>query len=378
MLYELFSWLEMNYDLPGSGVFRFITFRAALAAILAMLMGTIVGKHIINLLRRKQIGETIRAVGPESHQSKKGTPTMGGLIILIAILLPCLLVARLDNIYVLVMMGATLWMGLIGLADDYIKVFLKDKQGLRSGSKVLGQVGLGVLVAAALFFHPDVQNVALQTNLPVTKHLFDYSQLAWGPISSWLVYFGVIVLIVTAVTNSVNLTDGIDGLAAGVSAITGTGLGILAYMSGNIKTAAYLNILYVPMSGEVVVFLAALVGACIGFLWYNTYPAQVFMGDTGSLALGGAIASSAIIIKMELLLPILCGIFFVESLSVILQVTYFKYTKKKFGEGRRIFRMSPLHHHFELGGMAEPKIVTRFWIVAILLVLVAVALLKLR
>jgi phospho-N-acetylmuramoyl-pentapeptide-transferase len=378
MLYELFSWLELNYDLPGSGVFRFITFRAALAAILAMLMGTIVGKHIINLLRRKQIGETIRAVGPESHQSKKGTPTMGGLIILVAILLPCLLVARLDNIYVLVMMGATLWMGLIGLADDYIKVFLKDKQGLRSGSKVLGQVGLGILVAAALFFHPDVQDVALRTNLPITKHLFDYSQLAWGPISSWLVYFGLIVLIVTAVTNSVNLTDGIDGLAAGVSAITGTGLGILAYMSGNIKTAAYLNILYVPMSGEVVVFLAALVGACIGFLWYNTYPAQVFMGDTGSLALGGAIASSAIIIKMELLLPILCGIFFVESLSVILQVTYFKYTKKRYGEGRRIFKMSPLHHHFELGGIPEPKIVTRFWIVAILLVLVAVALLKLR
>ncbi|MFM8493201.1 MAG: phospho-N-acetylmuramoyl-pentapeptide-transferase [Bacteroidota bacterium] len=378
MLYELFSWLEMNYDLPGSGVFRFITFRAALAAILAMLMGTIVGKYIINLLRRKQIGETIRAVGPESHQSKKGTPTMGGLIILVAILLPCLLVARLDNIYVLVMMGATLWMGLIGLADDYIKVFLKDKQGLRSGAKILGQVGLGILVAAALFFHPDVQDVALRTNLPITKHLFDYSQLAWGPISSWLVYFGIIVLIVTAVTNSVNLTDGIDGLAAGVSAITGTGLGILAYMSGNIKTAAYLNILYVPMSGEVVVFLAALVGACIGFLWYNTYPAQVFMGDTGSLALGGAIASSAIIIKMELLLPILCGIFFVESLSVILQVTYFKFTKKRYGEGRRIFKMSPLHHHFELGGIPEPKIVTRFWIVAILLVLVAVALLKLR
>jgi phospho-N-acetylmuramoyl-pentapeptide-transferase len=378
MLYELFGWLESSYDLPGSGVFRFITFRAALAAILAMLIGTIVGKHIIHVLRRKQIGETIREVGPESHKSKKGTPTMGGIIILIAILLPCLLVARLDNIYVLVMMGATLWMGLIGLADDYIKVFLKDKQGMRSGAKVLGQVGLGILVATALYFHPDVQDVALRTNLPVTKHLFDYSQLAWGPISSWLVYFAVIVLIVTAVTNSVNLTDGIDGLAAGVSAITGTGLGILAYMSGNIKTAAYLNVLYVPMSGEVVVFLAALVGACIGFLWYNTYPAQVFMGDTGSLALGGAIASSAIIIKMELLLPILCGIFFVESLSVIIQVTYFKYTKRKYGDGKRIFRMSPLHHHFELGGIPEPKIVTRFWIVAILLVLVAVALLKLR
>lgn len=378
MLYELFSWLESNYNLPGSGLFQFITFRASLAAILAMLMGTLVGKHIINLLRRKQIGETIREVGPESHKTKKGTPTMGGIIILFAILVPCLLLARLTNIYVLVMMGATLWMGLIGLADDYIKVFLKDKQGLRSGTKVLGQVGLGILVAAALFFHPDVQEEALRTNLPVTKHLFDYSQLAWGPISSWLVYFGVIVLIVTAVTNSVNLTDGIDGLAAGVSAITGTGLGILAYMSGNIKTAAYLNILYVPMSGEVVVFLAAMVGACIGFLWYNSYPAQVFMGDTGSLALGGAIASSAIIIKMELLLPILCGIFFVESLSVIVQVTYFKYTKRKYGEGRRIFRMSPLHHHYELGGIAEPKVVTRFWIMAVLLVLVAVALLKLR
>jgi len=378
MLYELFNWLDLHYNLPGSGVFRFITFRAALAAMLALLAGTLIGKRIIGLLRRKQIGERIREVGPESHKSKKGTPTMGGIIILIAILLPCLLVARLDNIYVLVMMGATLWMGLIGLADDYIKVFLKNKDGLRSGSKVLGQVGLGILVAVALFFHPDVQGVALLTNLPVTKHLFDYSQLAWGPLSSWLVYFGVIILIVTAVTNSVNLTDGIDGLAAGVSAITGTGLGILAYMSGNIKTAAYLNILYVPMSGEVVVFLAAMVGACIGFMWYNAYPAQVFMGDTGSLALGGAIASSAIIVKMELLLPILCGIFFVESLSVIIQVTYFKYTKRKYGEGRRIFRMTPLHHHFELGGIPEPKIVTRFWIVSILLVLLAVALLKLR
>jgi len=378
MLYELFNWLDLHYNLPGSGVFRFITFRAALAAMLALLVGTLIGKRIIGLLRRKQIGERIREVGPESHKSKKGTPTMGGIIILIAILLPCLLVARLDNIYVLVMMGATLWMGLIGLADDYIKVFLKNKDGLRSGSKVLGQVGLGILVAVALFFHPDVQGVALLTNLPVTKHLFDYSQLAWGPLSSWLVYFGVIILIVTAVTNSVNLTDGIDGLAAGVSAITGTGLGILAYMSGNIKTAAYLNILYVPMSGEVVVFLAAMVGACIGFMWYNAYPAQVFMGDTGSLALGGAIASSAIIVKMELLLPILCGIFFVESLSVIIQVTYFKYTKRKYGEGRRIFRMTPLHHHFELGGIPEPKIVTRFWIVSILLVLLAVALLKLR
>jgi len=289
-----------------------------------------------------------------------------------------LLAARLDNIYVLVMLVATVWMGLIGGADDYIKVFLKDKKGLRSRSKVIGQVGLGLLIASLLYYHKDIAGLALKTNLPVTKYGLDYSQLGWAPWMVWAFYFALIVFMVTAVTNAVNLTDGIDGLAAGTSAIVGTGLGILAYMSGNIKLASYLNIIYVPGSGEVVVFLATLVGACVGFLWYNAYPAQVFMGDTGSMALGGAFAAVALIIKMELLLPILCGIFFVESLSVIVQVAWFRYTRKKFGEGRRIFRMAPLHHHFELGGLAEPKIVTRFWIVTVLLVLITFTLLKLR
>jgi len=378
MLYYLFEYLDKQFDVAGAGVFKFITFRASLAAILSLLIALFIGKRIINWLKAKQIGETIRTVGPESHFSKKGTPTMGGIIIIISILIPTLLTARLDNVYVLVMLLATLWMGAIGLTDDYIKVFLKNKQGLRSKFKIMGQVGLGAIIAALLFFHPDVQSIALKTNLPITKFGFDYGSLSFSPAFNWVFYFAVIIFIVTAVTNSVNLTDGIDGLAAGISAIVGTGLGILAYMSGNTILAEYLNIIYVPMSGEVVVFLAAMVGACIGFLWYNTFPAQVFMGDTGSLALGGAIASVAIIIKMELLVPIMCGIFFVESLSVIIQVTWFKYTKRKYGEGRRIFRMSPLHHHYELGGIPEPKLVTRFWIVAIMLVIVSLVMLKLR
>lgn len=378
MLYYLFDYLDKQFDLAGAGVFQFISFRAALAAILSLLLSLFIGKRIINYLKRKQIGETIRTVGPESHFSKKGTPTMGGVIILISIILPTLLVAKVENVYVLVMLLATIWMGAIGFTDDYIKVFLKNKQGLRSKFKIMGQVGLGIIIAATLFYHPDVQKIALQTNLPIGKALFSYADLAPTPELAWVIYFAVIIFIVTAVTNAVNLTDGIDGLAAGVSAIVGTGLGILAYMSGNTILADYLNILYVPMSGEVVVFLAALVGACIGFIWYNSFPAQVFMGDTGSLALGGAFAAVAIIIKMELLLPILCGIFFVESLSVIIQVTYFKYTKNKYGEGRRIFKMSPLHHHYELKGIPEPKIVTRFWIVTIFLVIVTIALLKLR
>jgi phospho-N-acetylmuramoyl-pentapeptide-transferase len=378
MLYYLFDYLDKVWDLSGAGAFRFITFRASLAAALALLISLFIGKRIINWLVRKQIGESIRESGPATHQSKKGTPTMGGIILLIAMIIPTLLSARLDNIYVLVMVVATLWMGVIGGADDYIKVFLKDKKGLRSRSKVIGQVGLGLLIATLLFYHKDIAHLALKTNLPITKYGLDYAKLGWDPIMVWLAYFAIIVFIVTAVTNAVNLTDGIDGLAAGTSAIVGTGLGILAYMSGNIKLATYLNILYIPGSGEVVVFMAALVGACVGFLWYNAYPAQVFMGDTGSMALGGAFASVALIIKMELLLPILCGIFFVESLSVILQVTWFRYSKRKYGEGRRIFRMAPLHHHYELGGMAEPKIVTRFWIVTILLVIMTFTLLKLR
>lgn len=378
MLYYLFDYLDKQYNLAGAGVFQFISFRAAMAAILSLLFSLFIGKRIINFLKAKQIGESIRTSGPESHFSKKGTPTMGGIIIIISILIPTLLVAKIENIYVLVMMFATIWMGAIGLTDDYIKVFLKNKQGLRSQFKVIGQIGLGIIIAATLFFHPDVQDIALKTNLPITKIMFNYGDLAPSAGFAWVIYFAVIIFIVTAVTNAVNLTDGIDGLAAGVSAIVGTGLGILAYMSGNTILADYLNILYVPMAGEVVVFLAALVGACIGFIWYNSFPAQVFMGDTGSLALGGAFAAVAIIIKMELLLPILCGIFFVESLSVIIQVTYFKYTKRKYGEGRRVFRMSPIHHHYELKGIPEPKIVTRFWIIAIFLVIVTIALLKLR
>jgi phospho-N-acetylmuramoyl-pentapeptide-transferase len=378
MLYYVFEYLDKVWDLSGAGAFRFISFRAALGAVLALLLSLFVGKSIIQWLQFKQIGESIRESGPASHQSKKGTPTMGGIILLISIVLPTLLTARLDNIYVLVMLVATVWMGLIGGADDYIKVFLKDKKGLRSRSKVIGQVGLGLLIASLLYYHKDIAGLALKTNLPVTKYGLDYSQLGWAPWMVWAFYFALIVFMVTAVTNAVNLTDGIDGLAAGTSAIVGTGLGILAYMSGNIKLASYLNIIYVPGSGEVVVFLATLVGACVGFLWYNAYPAQVFMGDTGSMALGGAFAAVALIIKMELLLPILCGIFFVESLSVIVQVAWFRYTRKKFGEGRRIFRMAPLHHHFELGGLAEPKIVTRFWIVTVLLVLITFTLLKLR
>lgn len=378
MLYYLFDYLDKQYNLAGAGVFQFISFRAALAAILSLLFSLFIGKRIINFLKAKQIGESIRTSGPESHFSKKGTPTMGGIIIIISILIPTLLVAKIENIYVLVMMFATIWMGAIGVTDDYIKVFLKNKQGLRSQFKVIGQIGLGIIIAATLFFHPDVQEIALKTNLPITKIMFNYGDLAPSAGFAWVIYFAIIIFIVTAVTNAVNLTDGIDGLAAGVSAIVGTGLGILAYMSGNTILADYLNILYVPMAGEVVVFLAALVGACIGFIWYNSFPAQVFMGDTGSLALGGAFAAVAIIIKMELLLPILCGIFFVESLSVIVQVTYFKYTKRKYGEGRRVFRMSPIHHHYELKGIPEPKIVTRFWIIAIFLVIVTIALLKLR
>lgn len=378
MLYYVFEYLDKVWDLSGAGAFRFISFRAALGAVLALLLSLFVGKSIIQWLQFKQIGESIRESGPASHQSKKGTPTMGGIILLISIVLPTLLTARLDNIYVLVMLVATVWMGLIGGADDYIKVFLKDKKGLRSRSKVIGQVGLGLLIASLLYYHKDIAGLALKTNLPVTKYGLDYSQLGWAPWMVWAFYFALIVFMVTAVTNAVNLTDGIDGLAAGTSAIVGTGLGILAYMSGNIKLASYLNIIYVPGSGEVVVFLATLVGACVGFLWYNAYPAQVFMGDTGSMALGGAFAAVALIIKMELLLPILCGIFFMESLSVIVQVAWFRYTRKKFGEGRRIFRMAPLHHHFELGGLAEPKIVTRFWIVTVLLVLITFTLLKLR
>lgn len=378
MLYYLFDYLDKQFDLIGTGVFRYISFRASLAAIFSLLIALFFGKYIINILKKRLIGEAIRTEGPQSHFSKKGTPTMGGIIIILAIVIPTLLMAQLNNVYIILMLVSTVWMGAIGFTDDYIKVFKKNKQGLRGKFKILGQVGLGLIIGLTLYFHPDVEKVALITNLPIFKSGFDYGSILANRDLSWIIFIPIIIFIVTAVTNGVNLTDGIDGLAAGTTAIVGTGLGIFAYFAGNIKAAEYLHIIYVPLSGETVVFMAALIGACIGFLWYNTYPAQVFMGDTGSLALGGAIAAVAIIIKMELLLPILCGIFFVESLSVILQVSYFKYTKRKYGEGRRIFKMAPLHHHYELKGFPEPKIVTRFWIVTILLVIVTIALLKLR
>ncbi len=377
MLYHLFKYLDqLGYS--GAGVFNFISFRASLAGIVALLIALIAGKQIIYWLQRQQIGESIRDLGLEGQMQKKGTPTMGGIIIIIALIIPTLLFARLDNMYVIIMIIATLWMGVIGGIDDYIKVFKKDKEGMKATTKLIGQLMLGIIIAIAVDYTHSVNHFALETNLPITKDRLNYSDLIPGDGNAWLIFIPVIIFISMAVTNAVNLTDGIDGLAAGTTAIVGIGLGFLAYATGNIKIAKYLNIIYVPNSGEVVIFLAALIGACLGFLWYNGFPAQVFMGDTGSMALGGAIAAVAIIIKMELLLPILCGIFFAESLSVILQVSYFKYTKKKFGEGRRIFLMSPLHHHYQKKGIPESKITLRFWLITIILVLATIALIKLR
>lgn len=377
MLYHLFKYLdELGYS--GAGVFNFISFRASLAGIVALLIALIAGKQIIYWLQRQQIGESIRDLGLEGQMQKKGTPTMGGIIIIIALIIPTLLFARLDNMYVIIMIIATLWMGVIGGIDDYIKVFKKDKEGMKATTKLIGQLMLGIIIAIAVDYTHSVNHFALETNLPITKTRLNYSDIIPGDGNAWLIFIPVIIFISMAVTNAVNLTDGIDGLAAGTTAIVGIGLGFLAYATGNIKIAKYLNIIYVPNSGEVVIFLAALIGACLGFLWYNGFPAQVFMGDTGSMALGGAIAAVAIIIKMELLLPILCGIFFAESLSVILQVSYFKYTKKKFGEGKRIFLMSPLHHHYQKKGIPESKITLRFWLITIILVLATIALIKLR
>jgi phospho-N-acetylmuramoyl-pentapeptide-transferase len=377
MLYHLFKYLdEMGYS--GAGVFNFISFRASLAGIVALLIALIAGKQIIYWLQRQQIGESIRDLGLEGQMQKKGTPTMGGIIIIIALIIPTLLFARLDNMYVIIMIIATLWMGVIGGIDDYIKVFKKDKEGMKATTKLIGQLMLGIIIAIAVDYTHSVNHFALETNLPITKNRLNYSDIIPGDGNAWLIFIPVIIFISMAVTNAVNLTDGIDGLAAGTTAIVGIGLGFLAYATGNIKIAKYLNIIYVPNSGEVVIFLAALIGACLGFLWYNGFPAQVFMGDTGSMALGGAIAAVAIIIKMELLLPILCGIFLAESLSVILQVSYFKYTKKKFGEGKRIFLMSPLHHHYQKKGIPESKITLRFWLITIILVLATIALIKLR
>ncbi len=377
MLYYLFKYLdELGYT--GAGVFNFISFRASLAGIIALLISLIAGKKIIAFLQKLQIGETIRDLGLEGQMQKKGTPTMGGIIIILGIIIPTLLFARVDNIYVMVMLLSTVWMGIIGGIDDYIKVFKKNKEGMKATTKLIGQLFLGILIAAAIDYTHSMNNIPLETNLPITKLRINYSDLLPGDGNAFILFIPVIIIIVMSVTNAVNLTDGIDGLAAGTTAIVGAGLGVLAYSTGNVKIANYLNIIYVKDSGEVVVFLAALIGACLGFLWYNGFPAQVFMGDTGSMALGGAIAAVSIIIKMELLLPVLCGIFFAESLSVILQVSYFKYTRKKYGEGKRIFLMSPLHHHYQKKGIPESKITLRFWLITVILVLATIALIKLR
>lgn len=409
MLYYLFTYLDQQFDFPGAGVFQYITFRAALAVILSLLISLVFGKSIIRFIQRKQVGETIRDLGLEGQAEKAGTPTMGGLIILSAILIPTLLVAKLDNIYVILLLITTVWMGIIGFIDDYIKVFKKNKEGLRGKFKVMGQVGLGLIVGSILYFHPDVTikqksstpaqteisserewpvfgeaEKSMKTTIPFFKNNeLDYSKaVTWINKDlkdwAWLIFIPIVIFIITAVSNGANLTDGIDGLATGTSAIIGVTLGIFAYVSGNIFFADYLNIMYIPDSGELVIFIAAFVGACVGFLWYNAYPAQVFMGDTGSLSIGGIIAVFAIAIRKELLIPIVCGIFLAENLSVIMQVSYFKYTKKKFGEGRRIFRMSPLHHHYQKGGFHEAKIVTRFWIVGIMLAVLTFVTLKLR
>ena len=404
MLYYLFTYLQEAFNFPGAGVFQYISFRAAMAVIVSLLISLIFGKRIISFLAKKQVGESIRDLGLEGQVEKAGTPTMGGLIIISSILVPTILFAQLDNIYVILMIITTLWMGLIGFMDDYIKVFKKDKKGLAGKFKVLGQVSLGLLVGFILYFHPDVvmreqistvdtsaQVVVVQkdlkstmTTIPFVKNNeFDYSNiLSWlGDTAqdwAWLIFIPMVVFIVTAVSNGANLTDGIDGLATGTSAIIGLVLAIFAYVSGNIIFADYLNIMYIPNSGELVIFIASFVGACVGFLWYNSYPAQVFMGDTGSLAIGGIIAVFAIAIRKELLIPIICGIFLIENVSVLIQVSYFKYTKKKFGEGKRIFLMSPLHHHYQKAGLHESKIVTRFWIVGIVLAILSFVTLKLR
>lgn len=418
MLYYLFDYLDKVTDLPGVGVFRYLSFRAALAVILSLFLTLFIGKGIIRLLHKKQVGETIRDLGLEGQAKKKGTPTMGGLIILSAILIPVLLFTKLHNIYIIMMIVATVWLGFIGFIDDYIKVFRKDKKGLAGKFKVIGQIGLGVLVGSVLYFHEDVvvrertqgkpvtmthqqtiideiqatENTLFSskdikstiTTIPFLKNNeFNYDMLTrWmgdqeGKFT-WLAFILVTILIVTAVSNGANITDGIDGLATGTSAIIGSVLAVFAYVSGNTVFANYLNIMYIPNTGELMVFMSAFVGACVGFLWYNAYPAQVFMGDTGSLALGGIIAVFAIAIRKELLIPILCGIFLVENLSVIIQVSYFKYTKKKYGEGRRIFLMSPLHHHYQKKNYHEAKIVTRFWIVGIMLAVLSIVTLKLR
>ena len=416
MLYHLFDYLQDTYNMPGAGVFQYISFRASMAVILSLLISLVFGKRLIEKLRDMQAAETIRTLGLQGEEAKRGTPTMGGLIILAAILIPTLLFAKLNNVYILLMIFSTIWLGLIGFIDDYIKVYKKDKGGLAGRFKVVGQVGLGIIVALVLHFNDnvvvreqykvatveeapegvEVKNINGQlmyfkdvksttTTLPFMKsHEIDYSKLLFWMDDegankwSWIILMLVAVVVITAVSNGANLTDGIDGLAAGSSAIIGVTLAILAFISGNLIFSDYLNVMFIPYQGELVIFAAAFAGACIGFLWYNSFPAQVFMGDTGSLALGGIIAVLALMIRKELVLPILCGIFLVENLSVMIQVSYFKYSKKKYGEGRRIFKMSPLHHHYQKLGYAEPKIVARFWIVGIMLAIFTIVTFKLR
>lgn len=413
MLYYLFDYLDRIFDFPGAGVFQYISFRAALAIISSLIISLLFGKSLIQLLIKKQVGETIRDLGLEGQAEKQGTPTMGGLIILAAILIPTLLFAKLDNIYILLMIFSTVWLGVIGFIDDYIKVFKKDKKGLAGKFKIGGQIGLGLVVGFVMYFNDSIvirekldseivaqQNLGVsttpasnfskeaihstKTTIPFVKNNeFDYAVLIswlgdWAKKYAFLIFIPIVILIITSVSNGANLTDGMDGLATGTSAIIGTTLGILAWVSGNIVFADYLNIMYIPNTGELTIFISAFVGACIGFLWYNSYPAQVFMGDTGSLALGGIIAVFAIIIRKELLIPILCGIFLIENLSVVLQVSYFKFSRRKYGVGRRIFKMAPLHHHFQLKGYSEPKIVQRFFIVGIILAVITIITLKLR
>ena len=384
MLFHLFKYLNEAFDLPGSGMFQYISFRAALAMILSLIVSIGMGKAIIGRLQKLQIGEIVRDLGLEGQMQKQGTPTMGGVIILAAILIPTLLLADLGNIYVQTMIVVTVFLGTIGFIDDHIKVFKKNKDGLAGKFKVFGQVGVSAIVASMLWFSPQgrVSESAITTMPFMKNNAFDYAWLVdWATSADWAVYavfLLVVIFIVTAVSNGANLTDGMDGLATGTSAIIGVTLAALAYVSGNTIFADYLGVMYIPNSGELVVFIAAFIGACIGFLWYNAFPAQVFMGDTGSLALGGIIATFAIAIRKELMIPVLCGVFLIENLSVVLQVSWFKYTKKKYGEGRRIFLMSPLHHHYQKQGMPESKITARFWIVGVLLALVTVASLKIR
>jgi len=418
MLYYLFRYLD-SLDIPGSGMFAYISFRSAAAVITSLLISLLIGKKIILFLQKKQVGEVVRDLGLEGQYRKEGTPSMGGIIILASIIIPVILFARLDNIYIMLMVITTLWLGFMGFLDDYIKIFRKKKAGLAGKFKIAGQIGLGFIVGLVFFFSDDViivervsystlslrerveviesapvaanqeeiniERKSTKTTIPFVKNNeFDYKWLVSfvkGPARqplTWIVFVAIVIFIVTAVSNGANLTDGLDGLATGVSAIIGAALGILAYVSSNIIYARYLNIMYIPGSGELVIFASAFIGATIGFLWYNSYPAQVFMGDTGSLALGGIIAVFAIVIRKELLIPVLCGIFLVENLSVVIQVAWFKRTKRKYGEGRRIFLMAPLHHHYQKKGYPEPKIVTRFWIVAIILAVLSIVTLKIR